>query len=64
MARKMRVQLFDSFEAENNAENVRRASLSPEERMKEFAAIQKRVWGTEWQKKKIEHRVSYEVLNW
>ncbi len=64
MTSKIRVQLFESFDSENKAEASRRADLSSTERMKEFAAIQERVWGTAWQKQKIEHRVSYEMTKW
>lgn len=64
MVRNMTIQLFDSVEEENTAEYKRRAALSPEQRMIEFSAIQERVFGKEWQTKKIDPRVSYEILDW
>ena len=59
-----KVQIFDSLGAENEAEYTRRFQQSPEQRMKEFAAIQRRVWGTEWQSRKIEHVVKHELVDW
>jgi len=36
------------MEAENRAEDERRARMSVAERLQEFAAIQERVFGTAW----------------
>jgi len=60
----MNVQIFDSFESENKAEYARRAAMSHEERMNEFSALQDRAFGPDWHKQKIEHCVSYEILDW
>ena len=64
MTRNTKIQLFKSLDAENKAEYKRRSRQSPKERMKEFAAIQERVWGTKWHNQKIEHVVSCDVLDW
>ena len=64
MVRNMTVQFFDSFESENQAEYARRAAMTPAQRMEEFSVLQDRVFGTGWHKQKIEHCVSYEILDW
>ena len=43
-----RVKIYHSFEEENEAEYRRRAQMTPEERMQEFAILQERQWGKDW----------------
>ena len=64
MVRNMTVQVFDSFESENKAEYARRAAMTPAERMAEFSVLQDRAFGVDWHKQKIEHKVSFEILDW
>lgn len=52
------VQVYRSFAEENEAEVQRRASMSHEERMAEFAAIQERVYGSRW------HEPMRKVASW
>ena len=44
----LELRTFTSMEAENRAEDERRARMSVAERLQEFAAIQERVFGTAW----------------
>ena len=53
-----RVQVYRSFAEENEAEVLRRASMSHEERLDEFAAIQERVYGSRW------HEPMRKVASW
>jgi hypothetical protein len=64
MKRKLKIQLFNSFEEENKAEHARRASMTPAERMREFAVLQERAFGKNWTSEKIKKVVSYERVNW
>ena len=64
MARNLQVQIFDCMESANDAEYLRRAQQSPQERMKEFAVLQERVFGKDWTQKKIEKVVSFEEVDW
>ncbi len=63
-SRDTRVEVFASFEEENDAEHRRLAAMSSEERSREFAAIQERMWGPDWTTKPIEKVVSWEKTNW
>jgi len=64
MKKKLKIQVFNSFEEENKAEYSRRASMTSAQRMQEFAIIQERVYGKAWTSKKIRKVVSYELVNW
>jgi hypothetical protein len=59
-----KVQIFNSLEEENQAEYFRRKSMTPEQRMQEFALLQERAFGKAWTSEKIRKTVSYELLNW
>jgi hypothetical protein len=58
------VKTFSSFEEENRAEHRRLAALTPNQRLKEFAILQKRVWGTRWTKDRIVKTASFEKVTW
>ncbi len=62
--RDTRVEVFLSFGDENEAESRRLAEMSPEERLREMATIQERVWGQEWTTKPIEKVASWEDVEW
>ncbi|KAA3606293.1 MAG: hypothetical protein DWQ06_02280 [Calditrichaeota bacterium] len=62
--RNLTVKVFSSFEEENRAEHRRLANLTPEERLKEFAILQERVWGEKWTKSKIKKVVRIEKTDW
>jgi hypothetical protein len=64
MKKKLKVQVFNSFEEENDAEYSRRASMTPGQRMQEFEVLQERAFGKAWGSEKIKKKVSYELLNW
>jgi len=64
MKKNLKIQVFNSFEEENKAEYTRRASMTPAQRMQEFAIIQERAFGKAWTSEKIKKVVSYELLNW
>lgn len=64
MKRNLKIQVFNSFEEENKAEYSRRYSMTPDQRMQEFAIIQERVYGKAWTSEKIKKVVSYELVNW
>ncbi|MCK5133110.1 MAG: hypothetical protein KAR40_13265 [Candidatus Sabulitectum sp.] len=64
MNRNLKVEIFHSFEEENEAENRRRSQMSIEDRLKEFAILQERRWGSDWATKPIEKVVSYEKTDW
>ena len=57
-ALRARVQVYRSFAEENEAEVLRRATMSHEERLAEFAAIQERVYGLRW------HAPMRKVASW
>jgi len=58
------VKVFSSFEEENRAEHHRIAVLTPKQRLKEFAILQERVWGTKWTKDRILKIASIEKVTW
>ena len=62
--RNTKVEVFLSFEDENEAEHRRLAGMSPEERSREMAVLQERMWGPEWTSKPIEKVASWEDLSW
>ena len=58
------VRVFNSFEEENAAEHRRLARMSPDERCREFAVLQTRLWGELWRSVPIVKRASWEKLPW
>lgn len=64
MNRNLRVQIFSSFAMENKAEYQRRAKMSPEERVREFSALQDRAWGEGWGVKPIQKIATWETVDW
>ncbi|MFA6715046.1 MAG: hypothetical protein WC082_12340 [Victivallales bacterium] len=64
MEKSLKIQVFNSLEEENKAEYSRRKAMTPEQRMREFALLQERVFGKAWTSEKIKKIVSYELLNW
>ena len=54
--------VFDSFVEENKAEYRRRARMTPEERCREFAALQERVWGEAWKAEPMVRKATWETL--
>jgi hypothetical protein len=64
MKRNLKIQFFNSFEEENKAEHIRRASMTPDQRMREFGILQERAFGKAWTSEKIKKVVSYELLDW
>ncbi len=64
MNRKLRVELFDSFEEENEAEYRRRVEMTVEERCAQFAALQARMWGEDWGNKPIVKIATWERVDW
>jgi hypothetical protein len=64
MRKSLKVQVYNSFEAENKAEYARRKAMTPAQRMHEFALLQERVYGKNWTSEKIKKVVSYELLDW
>lgn len=64
MAREPRVEIFDSFEAENQAEHRRLARMTPLERLQEMAVLQERLWGERWTSTPIEKVASWEWVDW
>jgi len=64
MKKDLKIQVFNSLEEENKAEYARRASMTPAQRMREFAILQERAFGKAWTSEKIKKVVSYELVNW
>ncbi|MDG5816407.1 hypothetical protein QA601_15025 [Chitinispirillales bacterium ANBcel5] len=62
--RKMKIEIFSSFEEEAKSEYQRRSQQSPQERIVEFSILQERCWGEKWTNQKIEPVVSYEEVAW
>lgn len=62
--RKIKVEIFSSFEEEAKAEYQRRDNQSPRERIHEFSILQERCWGEKWTSRKIEPVVSFEKVTW
>ena len=58
------VKMFSSFDEENRAEHLRLAALTPNQRLKEFAILQERVWGTRWTEDGIVKTASIEKVTW
>ena len=64
MRRRTEVRIFNSFEDENAAEHRRLARMSPQERCRELAVLQTRLWGELWRSVPIVKRASWEKLPW
>lgn len=62
--RKIKVEVFNSFEEESKAEYRRRNNQSREDRIREFSILQERFWGEKWTSQKIEPVVSFEKVSW
>jgi len=62
--REVQVTVFSSIEEENEAEYRRLTVMSTEEREREMAALQRRVWGADWAKEPIRKIASAEDLSW
>jgi len=62
--RVLSVKRFSSFEEENRAEHRRLAALTPNQRLKEFAILQERVWGTKWTGEGIKKTAEVEKVTW
>ena len=60
----IKIEVFNSFEEENDAEYKRLAVMSHEECLEEFEILQERVWGEDWTKKPMKKILSYEKINW
>ncbi|MCU0305469.1 MAG: hypothetical protein MUC56_15555 [Thermoanaerobaculales bacterium] len=58
------VRVFVSFDDENEAEHRQLASMSPQERMLEFAVLQARRWGQAWGRSPIVKRATWETVSW
>ncbi len=58
------VRKFSSFEEENRAEHRRLAALTYEQRLKEFAILQERVWGKKWTEGEILKTARIEKVAW
>ena len=59
-----RVEIYTSFEEENEAELRRRSEMSPEECLAEFAALQERLWGDLWTSVPMARVATWERLPW
>jgi len=64
MERKMKVEIFQTFEEENKAESIRRSKMTPRERLCELAVLQERQWGEKSKWKPIEKTATWEMLKW
>ncbi|MBN1130202.1 MAG: hypothetical protein JXA71_14515 [Chitinispirillaceae bacterium] len=54
---------FPSLEDENTVERRRQARMSPQERLREVALLQERVWG-KWTEKPMKRVISFERVTW
>lgn len=59
-----RVQIFHSFEEENEAEYRRRARMTPQERMQELAELRAQYYGEDWVDKPMERIATWERVDW
>ena len=65
MRREIRVQVFSSFEEENEAEHRRLAGMDPQARLREFSVLQKRRWGQAWgSAPMIRKKATWEKVAW
>jgi hypothetical protein len=61
---KRRFAIFSSFAEENQAEYRRLRQMTPNQRLDEFAVLQKRVWGAKWTKERLKRIASVEKVTW
>ena len=64
MKRDKQVEMFQSFEEENDADRQRRADMSPEERYEEFEVLQERHWGSHWKSEPMKRVATWEDVSW
>jgi hypothetical protein len=64
IARNRKVAVFSSLDDENQAEYSRLAQMTPTQRLNEFSALQKRVFGGKWTKNAIPRIASIEKVTW
>ena len=64
MRRDTQVEVFQSFEEENDAERQRRADMTSEERCEEFEVLQERHWGSQWLSEPMKRVASWEDVSW
>ena len=58
------VKIYDSFQAAEAANSSRLSRMSIEDRLKEFAIIQQRVWGKLWTETAIVKKITFEDIQW
>ena len=64
LMKNLKITAYDSFEDEAKAETKRRATQTPQERLKEFSELQDRCFGKGWNKKKMMKIASWETVSW
>jgi hypothetical protein len=64
MPRSTKVEIFTSFEDENEADRERWARMSSEERLQELAVLLERQWGKGWTSKPMERTAWWEKVSW
>lgn len=62
--RNLSVSWFSSFNEENEAEHIRLAGMTPNQRLKEFGILQKRVWGRQWTHSRMIKTAKVEHITW
>jgi len=60
----LKVRIFSSFEEENAAEHRRLAEMTPQERLRELAVLQKRRWGQAWGEVPMTKKATWERVSW
>jgi hypothetical protein len=61
---KKQIKIYNTCKEAEDADRKRISTMSPEERMNEFGAIQARIWGDLWTDSKIQKKVSFGSLEW
>jgi len=64
MPRSTKVEIFTSFEDENEADRERWARMSSEERFQELAVLLERQWGKGWTSRPMERTAWWEKVSW
>jgi len=64
MNKNRRIEVFQTFEQENDVERRRFRRMSPRERWREFSLLQERRWGAGWTSVPIVKKVKYEKVKW
>jgi hypothetical protein len=62
--RVLAVKMYSSFEEENQSEHRRLATMTPDQRLKEFAILQEHVWGVRWIEDRMVKIASIEKVPW